>query len=419
MVGLEPGLNKFNKPFKIGLILISFLPLSFLMDIQRLIHIWQPISLFLILLLISNLVSARLDSGVYFSVGFIIELTIMQVYGVYVVCFTTFVTVLLANLIAMVSGGRKSTNSILLNAYINTITVAVAGISYKLVPNQVLGFITATVTYFVLFVTLVSFLQFFKEKRERGFAEYWIELGKEISLNYFILAPLAYLIPYAFNIVDSHNRLFPVLLFFVPVMLVNYALRLYANIRQSYLNTVKTLVAAIEAKDRFVKGHAERVAFYALAIAREMNYSERELTRLHYVALLHDAGKIAIQDRILNKPESLTGEEYDRVKEHSTIGAGIIEKIKFLASDADIVRYHHEKFDGTGYPEGLQGFEIPEGARILAAVDAFDAMTTERPYRKAKTKREAIEEMGDLAGKQFDPQVVEVFRKVLKRQGEI
>ncbi|ADG83605.1 metal dependent phosphohydrolase [Thermincola potens JR] len=419
MVSLKPVQLIFDKVYKI-LIIVGGFTLLFLFGNQEVIlHSWTDLSLFVVLLLISNAFRIRLSVNIEYSLAFIIELVVIQLFGMSVAILTTFMTVFLVNTVKLAIERKWPFYNSLFNAALSTCTVAAAGLAYNLATDTIFGFIAATMAYFITDITLLAVVQYAGRKRKIPFKDEWLEIGKEISLNFFVLAPLAYLIPYIFNSVETQNRLFFVLLFFVPVMLVNYAFRLYTNIRQSYLNTVKTLVAVIEVKDPHVRGHAERVAGYALAIARDIGYTDKELTRLHYIALLHDAGKIGIKDRILNKPEALTADEYAEVKRHSLIGAKIIEKINFLSSGADIVRFHHERFDGTGYPAGLRGYDIPEGARILAVVDAFDAMTTDRPYRKAKTKAEALAELESLAGKQFDPQVVKVFKKVLHRQGEI
>lgn len=419
MIDLKPLQFKFEKVYKI-LIIVAGISLLFLFGNQQvIIHSWPDLSLFVVLLLISNAFRVRLSANIEYSLAFIIELVIIQLFGLSVAVLITFATVFSVDTVKLVMKRQWPFYYSLLNAALSSCTVAAAGLAYSLTAVTLFGFIAATLVYFVIDITLLAVLQYADRKGKIQFKDEWVEIGKEISLNFFVLAPLAYLIPYIFNSVETQNRLFFVLLFFVPVMLVNYAFRLYTNIRQSYLNTVKTLVAAIEVKNPYMRGHAERVAGYALAIARDMGYNDKELTRLHYIALLHDAGKIGIKDRILNKPEALTADEYAEVKRHSLIGAQIIEKINFLSSGADIVRFHHERFDGTGYPAGLRGYDIPEGARILAVVDAFDAMTTDRPYRKAKTKAEALAELVSLAGKQFDPQVVKVFKKVLRRQGEI
>lgn len=386
---------------------------------QLVVESWQQLFPFVLLLALSRISTVQLNSGIEFSVGFIIELVIIQLFGLEIAVLTSFFTMLVVNIIGGFLGSSKKVVDGFISACLVALTISISGFLYQVIPNHILGFIAATVAYFIVYVSLLVGYNYGGFRKGNSYSHNWVEHGKEISLNYFVLAPLAFLIPYVFNAVENQNKILFVLLFFVPVLLVSYSYRLYINIRNSYLNTVKTIVAAIEAKAPYVKGHADRVANYALAIAREMGYSDKALTRLQYLALLHDAGKIGIRDYILKKPGPLTSEEFESVKEHSVIGEGIIRKIKFLSSGADIVRHHHERFDGMGYPDGLQGYDIPEGARILAVADAFDAMTTDRPYKAAKSKAEAIAELDELAGSLFDPRIVELFKKILFRQGEV
>lgn len=189
--------------------------------------------------------------------------------------------------------------------------------------------------------------------------------------------------------------------------------QLYSSLKQSYLDSIKTLVSAIEAKDRYTYGHSERVRKYALQIARRMGLSAKEIEELNYAGFLHDIGKIGINDRLLTKPAPLTPSEYEIIKEHPKIGHNILKSAHHLAGAGEIIKYEHERYDGTGYPNGLKNGEIPIGARIIAVADAYDAMTTDRPYRKALGKKEAIRRLKEASGTQFDPRVVRVFLKIL------
>jgi putative nucleotidyltransferase with HDIG domain len=178
-----------------------------------------------------------------------------------------------------------------------------------------------------------------------------------------------------------------------------------------HLRTIEALALAIDAKDHTTHQHLRRVRIYALEIARELGLSARETDALRAAALLHDVGKLAVPDHIINKPGRLTPEEFEKMKIHPAVGADILEKVAFPYPVAPIVRSHHEKWDGTGYPDGLKGEEIPIGARILAAVDCLDALASDRQYRKALPLDEAMKEVEAQAGKQFDPMVVEVLKR--------
>lgn len=189
--------------------------------------------------------------------------------------------------------------------------------------------------------------------------------------------------------------------------------RLYENLRSTYLRTIMALAQAIEARDPYTRKHSENVSRYAVAIAKEMGYTVKELETLQEAAELHDIGKIGISDLILLKASSLTKEEWLAIRKHPQTGAQILEPLTFLGEVIELVRQHHEHYDGSGYPVGLKGPEILLGARILHVADAYDAMTAARSYRMIPLPREqAFAELVKNAGTQFDPQVVEVMLKI-------
>jgi HD-GYP domain-containing protein (c-di-GMP phosphodiesterase class II) len=192
---------------------------------------------------------------------------------------------------------------------------------------------------------------------------------------------------------------------------------LYEDIERSYFSTVKALAKAIEVKDPYTHGHSERVTEYALLIADFMKLDERDKQKLKYAATLHDIGKIGIAGRVLNKPGALTEEEYTHVKTHPLLGDSIIEPVEFLQGPRPIILHHHEHFDGSGYPQGLGGKGIPLCARILSVADAFEAMRSDRPYRKALPLLAAMQELRRNAGSQFDPEVVEAFLSIIEIHG--
>lgn len=191
---------------------------------------------------------------------------------------------------------------------------------------------------------------------------------------------------------------------------------LYENLQQFYLEMVQTLARTMDAKDAYTHEHADRARYYARAVSRELSLPEQIVRHIEYAALMHDIGKIGIEERILHKAGKLTPEEMDVIRKHPTIGNKIIAPVAFLAPVAPMVLYHQEWFNGQGYPDGLTGEEIPLGARIVAIIDAFDAMTSDRPYRKALTREYAVSELKEFSGIQFDPRVVDAFIRVLKRE---
>lgn len=184
---------------------------------------------------------------------------------------------------------------------------------------------------------------------------------------------------------------------------------------QLHLRTIEVLALAIEAKDQHTHDHLQRVRVYAVEIAKELKVSSDELQALQAAALLHDIGKLAVPEHIVSKPGKLTPEEFDRMKIHPVVGAELLDKVEFPYPVAPIVRAHHEKWDGSGYPYGLKGDAIPIGARILAAVDFFDALASDRQYRRALPLNDVVARLSAESGKHFDPQVVSVLLRRYKR----
>ena len=186
-----------------------------------------------------------------------------------------------------------------------------------------------------------------------------------------------------------------------------------AEVSRLHLSTIEALARAVDAKDGVTHDHIRRVQGAALALARRLGVNDdRELRAIEAAALLHDVGKLAIPEHILNKPGRLTPAEFERMKSHARIGAEILSEVDFPYPLVPIVRYHHENWDGTGYPEGLKGSEIPIGARILAVVDCFDALTSNRPYRRALSMAGALEIIDARRGKMYDPAVVDMFHQM-------
>jgi putative nucleotidyltransferase with HDIG domain len=185
--------------------------------------------------------------------------------------------------------------------------------------------------------------------------------------------------------------------------------KLYEELRESYLQTLTALANAVEARDIYTRGHTERVCYMAQSLCREMGWDEEKLWEVKMGGILHDIGKIGVPDAILNKAEALTSEEFEIMKQHPTCGAKILEGISFSTPAVPYVLYHHERYDGQGYPFGLRDNQIPIQGRLMAVVDTFDAMTSDRPYRKAKSFKMALKEIRDCAGTQFDPQIAQLF----------
>jgi putative two-component system response regulator len=192
--------------------------------------------------------------------------------------------------------------------------------------------------------------------------------------------------------------------------------RLYENLRSTYLRTIKVLAQAIDARDHYTHSHSENVAKYAVMLAEEMKLSAKAIETIREACELHDLGKIGVEDSILSKTSSLTELEWEQIKRHPIVGAQILEPLTFLSDVIELVKQHHEHFDGLGYPEGRSGEDILLGARIIHLADAYESMRSARSYRKTPlTQEEAIEEIKRNSGTQFDPKVVEAFMEIVDK----
>jgi putative nucleotidyltransferase with HDIG domain len=212
---------------------------------------------------------------------------------------------------------------------------------------------------------------------------------------------------------------FFVLLIFTPFMLARYVFVLYKDLQENYLQTVKSLATAIEEKDEYTLGHSRRVEQFCSMIADELNLSSKRNLQLKYAALLHDIGKIGIDEHILNTSEKLTEAEWVEIRQHPEKGAHIVEDIGFLSKSVSIIRAHHERYDGKGYPMGLKNTELPLEAMILSVADSYDAMTSSRPYRKTISHNEAFAELYKGANKQFSLEVINAFDRAMQRHNDI
>jgi putative nucleotidyltransferase with HDIG domain len=198
--------------------------------------------------------------------------------------------------------------------------------------------------------------------------------------------------------------------------------RLFKNMQRIYHDTIQAFAAAIDAKDVYTKDHSYRVASYAVAIAKELGWKKKDVEGIYVAGLLHDIGKIIIDTKVINKGEKLSAVELSEIKKHPQISYDILSKVKFPWKNVDyFVRHHHERMDGKGYPDALRSTELSDGVKILALADAFDAMTTDRPYRDKMSLDEAFQEVRKCCGTQFDEKITQVFFNLIRRElnGEV
>ena len=228
--------------------------------------------------------------------------------------------------------------------------------------------------------------------------------------NYFSLAPVALAIAEIFMAAGYIG----VVLIFVPLIVARQTFQIYMRLRGTYLGTIQSLIASLEAKDPYTRGHSERVAKLSEIIGRELKLSEEDLETLRYAGILHDIGKVGTARYILRKPGKLTEDERQRIRLHPEAGALILREVSFLNRVVPVIFHHHERYNGTGYIDGIAGEEIPRLARILSVADAYDAMTSPRPYRAMLPKEAACQELIDCSGSHFDPRIVEAFLQAIQ-----
>jgi putative nucleotidyltransferase with HDIG domain len=371
---------------------------------------WRDIFLFVCLIILADSAQISLPRGgasIYASSP--IDLAGIVLFGPAVMAaIEGFATIVTEGLLQ-----RRPFMKLVFNVPLLVMTVGVAGLVYRAFgdlgdigsPLFLLPLTAAGVVYYMFNTWAVSFVIGLSDGRNP------LHVWKQNYMwNFFHI--LAFLpVGAIIALLYANSGVWTIALFIIPLFLARYSFQLYLDMREAHINTVAALTSAIDASDPFTHGHSFRVSRYALRVARAMGMSSRDLEMLEYAGLLHDIGKIAVQNDILLKVGPLTEEEWRSLKSHPNVGADIVEQLKFLKEAAEVIRSHHERPDGNGYPRGLKGNDVPLAARILNVVDAFDAMTSDRPYRVALPVNKAIAEIRRCSGTQFDPVVVKAFFK--------
>ena len=280
--------------------------------------------------------------------------------------------------------------------------------------TQGIALIAAGVSIFAVNAALVLFMIALVTKAP--FRKIWRENFSPISLSYALLTPVALLFARLYTadppLVGGWGG-WALILFLIPLYYARYHWDELVKMKAAMAATIETLVQALDARDSYTRLHSERVAAISRSLAEGLKLDPSDVDKIVHGARVHDIGKIAIPDRILLKPGKLTKEEYDVIKTHPEKGVELLAHARGLDKEIlNVVRHHHERWDGRGYPDGLAGQDIPEWARIVALADAYEAMTAGRPYRPPKKPEEALKEVEDNSGTQFDPKLVRLFKEL-------
>ncbi len=385
-------------------------------------------SIFVILTILSIIVESLvvpIPGGAAVSVGYAVTFTAMIILGPLgaAVCCSIGVMLRYAKLSdgSVRHIGSTPLYKVLFNGAQALICIGLASIVYYsfdtkiadlLFYKNIIPLVISICVYVLLNVFIITKL--LSKLNNESFRKMFIKNIKWLLPNCFVIASLGIF----FSILYLNYGTAIMLLFCGPLLLARHSFKLYLEMKQVYIETVYALTKAVEAKDKYTNGHSQRVAEYAEKLSDKMKLGYKRIETLKTAALLHDVGKIGIMDNILNKPGKLTDEEFEVIKKHPEIGVEILSSVDFLKEIREIILNHHEKYDGTGYPSGLKGDEVPIEAYILSIADAFDAMTSDRSYRKGMTVEKAINIIEKDAGTHFHPLVAEQFIELIKKEVE-
>lgn len=287
----------------------------------------------------------------------------------------------------------------------------IGGVSAHDFPTILIAAAGATLAYFLVNGALVTGMVVLV--RRVPAREIWRSNLFLVAITYFCFAALGLLLATLYHPIGWGIMVF----LLIPLLVARSAMRTSTTMREAFDATIRSVIAAIEAKDPYTRGHMERVARLAEMTAREYGLAPQRARRVFYAAMMHDVGKLVVQTRILQKPGKLTAEEYDHMKIHPIKGEEIVAEIDLLEGVIDGVRHHHERMDGGGYPDGLAGEDIPLVARLIMVSDAFDSMTSTRSYRPAKDVESGIKELRRCAGNQFDSRAIDALERAIARHG--
>lgn len=347
------------------------------------------------------------------TVSFAVHISALILFGTPVAILSSTIANIITDII-----GRRGWKKMLFNVSQYAVTIYCSWYVYHLLrPDTgplnlrtdffalVFSCLTYVVVNFLLVSTVISLSQ----------GTRWLrQLTNDVKLE---MIHFATLVPVSLLIVILYDyEPLSIIILLLPLTMAHFSFNNYMTLRTETKNTIEVLADIIDKRDAYTAQHSFRVANYCEAIAHKLKLNQNDYETLITAARVHDLGKISVPDSILLKNQRLKPEERDLIIEHAMIGYKILTNLRFYKSGAMFVYHHHERFDGKGYPHGLKGDNIPLGARIMAVADSFDAMTSDRPYRKAMNTEEALAELIQNSGTQFDPKIVEVFVQIINEE---
>jgi putative nucleotidyltransferase with HDIG domain len=305
---------------------------------------------------------------------------------------SVIVALYISSFVYIILGGKFTTNSIV----VNKISILVFFVMMFLLNNLIISILSAITA-------------------NKGIIYCFVSNFRLTAISIFAMAPLGIIIALLYE----KYKYYGVVLVVIPLIFTRYTLSLYVKAKNQNIEIIDTLMKAIENRDQYTEGHSQRVADLSAQIAKKLKFSEWKIEDLRTASMLHDVGKIGIRDNILNKPGKLTDEEYSIIKSHPEKGYDILKGINAFQKILQIIKYHHERYDGKGYPEGKRAEELDIEVFIVQLADSIDAMSTDRIYRPALTKEEILEEVKKCSGTQFHPMVVEAYLKVIENEENV
>jgi putative nucleotidyltransferase with HDIG domain len=367
---------------------------------------WASFGLWTFLLVLAGVAPIPLPAGASMTVSSAVNYAGIIVMGPVVTAWAGVISAVFLQLVIL----RKPAVKSIFNTATFALTVLGAGWVYQAMggnvgkldlPSDILPLLVSGICYFLINTGTTSIVVGLEGSLSP--LRVWQVNYMWTVFHLFALLPFGALLA----LVYFTARMWGIVLFFIPLLLARYSFKLYVDMRRDHFDFVRALTGVIDEIDPYTRQHSLRVAEYAVKLARGLNLSESEVQTIEYAALVHDLGKIDIRYRdILSKPGKLSTDERKTLTRHPGVGADIVTKVKSLKRASEMVRSHHERPDGKGYPYGLKDLDVPVGARILNVCDAFDAMTSDRPYRPAMSVEEAVAELVRCAGTQFDKKVV-------------